>query len=90
MSALARLMIAGAAAALFSAPAFAMDASTKLNAASFDIATAQQQTCTPGWGVHCDAAVAPEYCIAADKCATALPGEMLISYDQRMDALLGR
>lgn len=88
MSALTRLMIAGVAAALFSAPAIAMDASGKPDARIDNIATAQQ-TCT-GWGVRCDLEVTPEYCIADDKCATALPAALLVRYDQRMDALLGR
>jgi hypothetical protein len=85
MSALSRLMIAGAAAALFSAPVAAMEAKTKLDV-SYD-AAAQQQTCR-GWGVHCELEVTPEYCIAANKCAIALPAAALIRYDQRMDALL--
>jgi hypothetical protein len=78
-------MIAGAiAAALFSAPAGAMELKTKN--ASVANATTAQQTCT-GWGVHCETEVTPEYCIAADKCGVALPAASLIRYDQLMDQL---
>ena len=79
MSALASLMIAGAAAALFSAPVLADEADSKL--ASYDAITAQQRaaatertssTCGPG-----------------DSCTLALHAETLIRYDRRMDELLG-
>jgi hypothetical protein len=89
MSALVRLMIAGVAAALFSAPAVAMDAS-KLDRAFYEVATAQQQDDCRGWGVRCELDVTPTYCIADDVCATALPATALVRYDQHMDAVLGR
>jgi hypothetical protein len=88
MSAFVRLMIAGAAAALFSAPVVAMEPSSKLDA--FELATAQQQDDCRGWGVRCALDVSPTYCIADDKCATALPATALIRYDQHMDTVLGR
>jgi hypothetical protein len=87
MRALATLIIAGTAAALFSAPV-AAQSPTKLDAVRLDVATAQQ-TCQ-GWGVRCDTEITPEYCIADDKCAVALPASSLIRYDQRMDALLSQ
>lgn len=90
MSALSRLMIAGVAAALLSAPVAASEyASAKLEA-GFAASTTAQQDCR-GWGVRCDVVeVTPEFCIAADKCALALPGSMLVRYDQHMDTVLGR
>ncbi|HHY49758.1 MAG TPA: hypothetical protein GYA10_08435 [Alphaproteobacteria bacterium] len=88
MSALTRMMIAGVAVALFSAPAMATEASGKLDARLDTIATAQQ-ACT-GWGVRCASETTPAYCIADNRCAIALPAAMLVRYDQRMDALLGR
>jgi hypothetical protein len=79
MSALARLMIAGAAAALFSAPVLADEADSKL--ASYDAITAQQR------------AAATERtsstCGPRDICTLALPAASLIRYDRRMDELLG-
>lgn len=82
MRALANLIIASAALALLSAPASA--ASGRVAKVEQSAATAQQ-ACV-GWGVHCDPEVLAEYCIAADKCATALPASTLLSYDARMDA----
>jgi hypothetical protein len=79
-------MIAGAAAALFSAPALASQTS-KLEAYQARPATAQQQTCQ-GWGVRCDGEVTPSYCIADDVCANALPGGAIARYDERMDSIL--
>jgi hypothetical protein len=90
VSALTRLMIAGAAAALFSAPALAADVSTKLDAAFDTTTVAQQQDDCRGWGVRCELDVSPTYCIADDVCATALPATALVRYDQHMDAVLGR
>lgn len=81
MSALARLMIAGAAGALFSAQAIAMEPSTRLTPA-VDVAAAQQ--------AQTQAETAPEFCIAADKCAVALSADFLVRYDQHMDQVLGR
>jgi invasion protein IalB len=86
MRVLQRLMIAGAALALLSAPAFAHQTS-KLDAFQVEPATAQQQTCQ-GWGVRCDGEVTPSFCIADDKCASALPGGAIARYDQRMDSVL--
>lgn len=82
VSALARLMIAGTA-ALLSAQAFAMQPSSR-PAVTVEVAAAQQaQTSAP-----VDAA--PEFCLAADKCAVALSADYLVRYDQYMDQLLGR
>jgi hypothetical protein len=86
MNALTRLIIAGAAAALFSAPAIAMEATKTASVTVADTTTAQQDC--RGWGVRCDIDVAPVFCIADDKCAPALTGTALIRYDQRMDAAL--
>lgn len=81
MSALARLMIAGAAAALFSAQAIAMEPSVRATPVA-DVAAAQQ--------LPAQAADAPAFCIAADKCAVALTADYLVRYDQHMDEVLGR
>lgn len=81
MSSLARLMIAGAAAALFSAPAMAMTPSHQPVPVTEVAATQQAQPA---------AGPAPEFCIAADKCAVALPGDYLVRYDRHMDEVLGR
>lgn len=86
---LARLIEAGAVVALMSAPALASTHRHKIDAAANVTTAAQQHSCR-GWGVHCEGEVTPSYCIADDKCAQALPGGMLLRYDQRMDALLGR
>ena len=83
MNTFARLMIAGTAAALFSAQAMAMDSSKLAPVA--DVAAAAQQTT-----VAATEASAPEFCIAADKCAVALPADYLVRYDQHMDEILGR
>jgi hypothetical protein len=86
MTHLARLMIAGAAAAaLFSAPAMAMDSSTKLSPATQTAAAVQHTTVAAN-----ETQVTPEFCIAADKCAVALPASYLVRYDQRMDEVLAR
>lgn len=86
MSALTKLIAAGVAAALISAPAIALEANVK---SSPRTEVAAQQDCR-GWGVRCPVDVTPTYCIADDSCATALPGIALIRYDQRMDALLAQ
>ncbi len=85
MSAILRLIIAGATAALISAPAGASERAANLETAQ---ATAQEEC--RGWGVRCEPEITPEYCIARDKCAIALPGIALVRYDARMDAILGR
>jgi invasion protein IalB len=85
MRALYTLIIAGATAALLSAPAGAVETTKTTVKPSF---TAQQTTCQ-GWGVRCQTDVTPSYCLAEDKCATALPGSALIRYDQLMDTVLG-
>jgi hypothetical protein len=85
MRALLTLIIAGATAALLSAPAGAVEpVKTDLKTAF----SAQQATACQGWGVRCEIDVTPSYCLAEDKCATALPGSALIRYDQRMDTIL--
>jgi hypothetical protein len=84
MSALRNLIIAGAAAAFISAPALASDRLAKLETAP----VTAQESCT-GWGVHCEPEITPEFCIADDKCAVALPAAALVRYDQRMDAAAG-
>lgn len=84
MTHLARLMIAGAAAALFSAQAMAMDSSTKLSPLA-DVAAVQHTTVAAT-----ETQVTPEFCIAADKCAIALSADYLVRYDQHMDEVLGR
>ena len=88
MSALVRLTIAGAVAALFSAPALAADGVAKLDPLR-TVAASQQQACQGG-DMTCDIEVTPRYCIAEDKCAQALPSSALVRYDQHMDALLQR
>ena len=88
MSALSRLIIAGIAAALISAPAAAME--TVRTASVTTTATVSAQEYCQGWGVRCDGEVAPTFCIADDKCATALTGSALIRYDQRMDSMISR
>ena len=82
MSALSRLIIAGATAALISAPAIASDRLAKLEPST---SVTAQESCT-GWGVRCESDVATEFCIADGKCAVALPAAALVRYDQRMDA----
>jgi hypothetical protein len=85
MRALQTLILAGATAALLSAPAGAVEtAKSEIDKTAF---TAQQTTCQ-GWGVRCEPDVAPTYCLAEDKCATALPGSALVRYDQLMDNAL--
>jgi invasion protein IalB len=84
MSALRNLIIAGVAAAFVSAPALASDRLAKQETPT----VTAQETCT-GWGVHCEAEVTPEFCIADGKCAVALPAAALVRYDQRMDAASG-
>lgn len=74
-----------AAAALVSAPAIAADRLAKIESAT----VTAQETCT-GWGVRCETEVTPEFCLAEDMCATALPGSALVRYDQRMDAVATR
>jgi hypothetical protein len=81
MRALLTLIIAGATAALLSAPAGAVEPSKTDLKGTF---AARQSNCQ-GWGVSCETDVTPSYCLAEDKCATALPGSALIRYDQLMD-----
>lgn len=80
MSAFARLIIAGVAAALVSAPAVAKD-----RLAKFEPAPVTAQESCHGWGVRCEPEITPQYCIADGKCAVALPASALVRYDQRMD-----
>ena len=82
MSAISRLIIAGAAAALISAPALASDRLAKLQPTTTVTA---QESCT-GWGVRCESDVTTEFCFADGNCAVALPASALVRYDQRMDA----
>jgi hypothetical protein len=85
MRALQTIIIAGATAALLSTPAGAVDtAKSRTDKTAF---LAQQTTCQ-GWGVRCEPDFAPTYCLAEDKCATALPGSALVRYDQLMDTAL--
>jgi hypothetical protein len=83
MRALANLIIAGTALALMSAPASAAMGRAAAHVETAD-ATAQQG-CLAG-GAACATEPLAQYCIADDKCATALPASTLISYDARMDA----
>lgn len=85
MSAFLKLIVAGAAIAFLSAPAVATDRATKIETAH---ATAQQDC--RGWGVSCELQTMPEYCIAEDRCAVALPGSAIARYDALMDAAAGR
>ena len=84
MRALLTLIIAGATAALLSAPAGAGETAKTTVKSTI---SAQQSSCQ-GWGVRCEIDVTPSYCLAEDKCAIALPGSALIRYDQRMDTAL--
>ena len=84
MSVLRNLIIAGSAAAFISAPVFASDRLAKLETTP----VTAQESCT-GWGVHCEVEITPEFCVADDKCAVALPAAALVRYDQRMDAAAG-
>jgi hypothetical protein len=86
MSAILRLIVAGAAAALISAPAIASDRLAKLEPSATVTA---QESCT-GWGVRCESDITAEFCIADGKCAVALPASALVRYDQRMDAAASR
>jgi hypothetical protein len=88
MRALANLIIAGAALALISSPASA--GMGRVAAIEMDTKAATAQQACVGWGVRCEPEVLPEYCIAADKCATALPASMLVRYDALMDAAATR
>jgi len=72
-------MIAGAAAALFSAPVFADEADSKL--ASYDAIAAQQRAAA-------NERASPA-CGPGDICTVALPAASLIRYDRRMNELLG-
>ena len=85
MRALLTFISAGATAALLRAPAGAVESTKTDLKVTF---TAQQATACQGWGVHCEIDVTPTYCLAEDKCGTALPGSALIRYDQRMDTIL--
>jgi hypothetical protein len=89
MRALVTLIIAGATAALFSAPALAAERVAKLDVTTAVTELAAQESCV-GWGVRCELDVTPEFCIAADKCATALPGSAMLRYAERMAAIAGR
>jgi hypothetical protein len=84
MRALLTFIIAGATAALLSAPAGAVESSKTDLKGTF---VARESTCQ-GWGVSCETDLTPTYCLADDKCATALPGSSLIRYDRLMDAAL--
>lgn len=85
MRTLEKLIIAAAAAALMSAPALAADRLAKIEPTT----VTAQESCT-GWGVRCETEVTPEFCLAEDMCATALPASALLRYDQRMDAVTTR
>ena len=83
MSAILKLIAAGTAVVLMSAPVAAMD-----RTATETAQVTAQEDCR-GWGVRCEPEILPEFCIAEDKCAVALPGSALIRYDARMDAAAG-
>lgn len=86
MRALSRFALAPVALAFIGAPAVAGTAELE---AQPKVATATQQACQ-GWGVRCEPEALPQYCISADKCATALPASTLVRYDAIMDAAAAR
>lgn len=85
MRALSRFALASVALAFIGSPAFAGTAEPQ---AEPKLAVAQQSC--QGWGVRCEPEALPQYCISADKCATALPASALVRYDALMDAAAAR
>lgn len=85
MRALSRFTLASVALAFIGAPVLAGTAELK---AEPKMAVAQQAC--QGWGVRCEPEALPQYCISAEKCATALPASTLVRYDALMDAAAAR
>jgi hypothetical protein len=79
VSALQRLIIAGVAAALVSAPAVAVE---RLGRTAADSPLSAQNECT---ATRCETAKSPEFCIADDSCAQALPASAIVRFDALMD-----